>query len=294
MLLAFDKYGKVIRQLTHGAPARQGSEDTFTISCYFKDTPVDNYDIALISFQRPDGTYIEVQEALDFDSSYEFHREPEDDINTSPFVEGTRYPVFQYTVTDPAIFNQYGMYRATILLYHEEVAEEALLMSGVFQIPVQKSVYSGDTHITVDQFNTLIKMLSRKLNVEDGIKVIDSLPANNEFDQEFYKPKDIVFVRSERALYRLYGTIVSGVKHLNGRKTGLNLSDLTIPSESDIILLNGEHLATQSYVETNGGRVKSVNGKEGHVVLNAEDVGAVTKEYVDNRINGVDFIIGLS
>ena len=94
MLLAFDKYGKLIRQLTHGAPARQGSEDTFTVRCYFKDINVNRYNIALISLQRPDGTYIEVTEALDFERNYTFYRQPEDDINTAPFAIPLRIQLF--------------------------------------------------------------------------------------------------------------------------------------------------------------------------------------------------------
>ena len=287
MLLAFDKYGKLIRQLTHGAPARQGSEDTFTVRCYFKDINVNRYDIALISLQRPDGTYIEVTEALDFERNYTFYRQPEDDINTAPFVEGTNYPVFSYTVTDPAIFNQYGTYRATILLYHDEVAEETLLMSGVFQIPVQKTTYSGDSNITIDQFNNLIKLLAGKLDIHEGIRVVNELPEDNIFDSELYKPNEIIFCVYDHGFYKLNS-------QLKANKIGITLRDLTIPSENDIILLNGEELATKTYVAEHGGAVQSVNGKTGHVTLNAHDVGATTQEYVDNRINGVDFVIGIS
>lgn len=44
---------------------------------------------------------------------------------------------------------------------------------------------------------------------------------------------------------------------------------------------------TKVEFKSGGGEVISVNGKKGKVILTAEDVGAATKEYVDDLFNSL-------
>lgn len=62
---------------------------------------------------------------------------------------------------------------------------------------------------------------------------------------------------------------------------------IELVNKNENVSLQGNS-ANVNFVMPNMGKVKSVNGKTGDVVLTAEDLGAATKEYVDDAITNID------
>lgn len=142
MLVAFNKYGTVIRQLTHGTPARQGVSSGFEIVCYFSGRTITNSNLVTIQFRKPSGEIIANPIVMNYDSDFTFNRLANDDINTTPFVNGGSYPVHYFTPDINSVFDEYGVYEATVSVYTTNSASSPKLVEGMIKIPVQRSAVS--------------------------------------------------------------------------------------------------------------------------------------------------------
>lgn len=142
MLVAFNKYGTVIRQLTHGTPARQGVSSGFEIVCYFAGRTVTNNNLVTIQFRKPSGEIVANPIVMSYISDYTFNRLANDDINTTPFTNGGSYPVHYFTPDISSVFDEYGVYEATVSVYTTNSASSPKLVEGMIKIPVQRSAVS--------------------------------------------------------------------------------------------------------------------------------------------------------
>ena len=144
MLVAFNKYGTVTRLLTHGTPARQGVSSGFELTCYFAGRDITNSNLVTIQIRKPSGQVLCAAIPMEYNSNYTFNRLANDDINTVPFVNGGTYHVHTFAPDSSTIFNEYGVYEATISVYTTSSANSPKLVEGLVKIPVQRSAVSPE------------------------------------------------------------------------------------------------------------------------------------------------------
>lgn len=144
MLVAFNKYGTVTRLLTHGTPARQGVSSGFELTCYFAGREITNSNLVTIQIRKPSGQVLCAPIPMEYNGNYTFNRLSNDDINTVPFVNGGTYHVHTFAPDSSTIFNEYGVYEATISVYTTSSADSPKLVEGLVKIPVQRSAVSPE------------------------------------------------------------------------------------------------------------------------------------------------------
>jgi len=164
MWIAFNKdTGVVERQLNYGPKARQGVVGSFSIFCYFGNLEIANT-TATITFQRPDGTNIDVNYVMDFvsrtENIFDKNNVSSIDADTYPFVNGFGYEGFVFTPQDPAILSMAGQYKAAVRIYRQN----DILVQGEIVFNVENTVFNEQVSISATDYTELVRRLFGKAN----------------------------------------------------------------------------------------------------------------------------------
>lgn len=286
MWVYFGTNTQQVKTFQHGAPARQGSANQFSIFAVFEGTTTTTYPTAKATIQTPGGTVLTTEYSMPV-TTKKFIRDPNfDPLIVTPLVDGTSYSGYELVFDDSAMLSEYGQYQVTINLYSNDV----VAVSGLLKFNCEQSIVLGDTYITKTQYQDLLGVIAKHSFPVRYATTINSVIQSATAIKN-YSINDIIYDETNKSLYKI--TNITTTPDAGGNYATIELIDIKIDDliannlyfdyDGDTVIFYDENTSSYKFwidsastLEILDGEIKMVNG----------DLGDSTDKWKDLYLSG--------
>lgn len=299
MWVYFNTKGQVKEILTHGNPARAGT-NSFEIFCFFEEVDIDvAYNLATISLVKPD-LHNTVYSHLTMRATTKRFNKEEDDGEVNFFEDGQRYygyvfdfADFERGQDDVVLLDTSGNWSAVVTLFSSGIEKN---VQGAFRFFVADGVESekGFSFNIEEYLEEIINNLAKYLPKNSkyfirSVENIDDDVKNGSYPSDLYSVGSVIFEKTTGYIYELNNNLLyePGVNPAKiGSTKGTEISVLDSYVNKDLSTLPEINCKEMSIIEQGSAMIYvDNNGTPSRVSANNLDYSKITVQNSENLDN---------